>query len=80
MHVASVTAVVLQHQCCIRTGNQYIPVASVLKSTYFVHELNLNLSTRSISSNAAYSWRIACDILFCRTELMHIDVNVLTIE
>ena len=79
MHVASVTApVVLQYQCCITVGNQYILAASlsVLKSTYFVHKLILNLSMRSTSSNAAYIWCIACGLLFCRCEIVHIDVNV----
>ncbi len=33
-------------------------------------ELSIN------SSNAAYSRCIAYDILFCRCEIMHIDVNV----
>ena len=73
MHVASVTApVVLQHLRCITVCNQYVRAASVLKSTYFVHGLILKLSFRSISSNAAYTCciRIACDILFCRSEIM----------
>ncbi len=73
MHVASVTApVVLQHLRCITVCKQYVRAASVLKSTYFVHGLILKLSFRSISSNAAYTCciRVACDILFCRSEIM----------
>jgi len=39
-----------------------------------MRELSIN------SSNAAYSQCIACGVLFCRSEIMHIDVNVLMHE
>ena len=44
------------------------------------HHVEYETELSIISSNAAYTQCIACDILFCKCEIMHIDVNVSRIK